>query len=250
MKQASDTSAVTASARPASTRAPVAPTGALAAAGVPRFLQSGPTLNRAVEGSDSLAPTWVEFTPQGEWDGAAVLTHLAAQTSVPPELEAAIRAGVVATAKLCVTLRERVEAVAQADPAQQEECLSIRNALYSRINELVHATSRSPLQYGQLQDVADWCARFKPAAGEAAAATTDEVTPGATAKEDRGTFAPEYARKGKLVASATGEGDSYEDFKRKQGPLQSTSEAATSSQRAKNPLARRAVVELDGDDLL
>ncbi len=250
MKKVSETSAATAPARRASTRAAVAATGALAAAGVPRFLQSGPTLSRAVEGRDVQAPTWVQFTPQGEWDGATVLAHLSAQTRVTPELEAAIRAGAVATAKLCVDLRERVEAVAAADPAQREECLSIRNALYSRINELVHATSRSPLQYSQLRDVADWCARFKPAAGEAAAATTGEATPGVSAKEDRGTFAPQYARNGKLIASATGVGDSYEDFKRKQGPLQSTSEEATPLQRAKNPLARRVVVELDGDDLL
>jgi Calpain family cysteine protease len=205
----------------------------------------------ATRSKASLAPTWVEFSPKGEWDGATVLAHLTAQTSVTPELAAAIRAGPVATAKLCVALRARVDAIAETEPAQREECMSIRNALNSRINELVHATSRSPLQYGQMQDVAYWCTRFKPTTGQASATATGEATPGDPAKEDRGTFAPQYANgEGKLIASATGVGDSYEDFKRKQGPLQSTSEAATPSQRDKNPLARQVVVELDGDDLL
>ena len=204
----------------------------------------------ATRAKDSRAPTWVEFTPEGEWNGAAVLAHLAAQTSVTPELEAAIGAGAVATAKLCVALRERVEGAAAAEPAQRAECLSIRTALNSRINELVNATSRSPLQYGQLQDLAYWFARFKPAAGEAPSAAQGEPTPAASARADRGAFAAEYYSRGKLVASATGKGDSYDAFKAKQGPLQSTSDAATPAQRAKNPLAQRVLVELDGDELL
>ncbi|MBE7449010.1 MAG: hypothetical protein HS111_08985 [Kofleriaceae bacterium] len=74
-----------------------------------------------------------------------------------------------ATALYCIDLRSAVS-VAAGDPARQKACEAIARALTSRINELTYATSRSPLQYGQLADVARWAAEFPfgDAAAEAA----------------------------------------------------------------------------------
>lgn len=106
------------------------------------------------------APTsFVPFTAQGTWSGADVVAALRGLATVPPGLEAAIVAGVRATALYCIDLRSAVN-VAAGDPARQKACEAITRALTSRINELTYATSRSPLQYGQLADVARWAAEF------------------------------------------------------------------------------------------
>ena len=115
-------------------------------------------------------PVFVEFTRTGEWDAEQVLATLSSQASVPEELKAAILAGPKATAKYCVALRGRVE------PPDE----TISNALTSRVTELVYATSRSPLQYSQLADVAKWSTQWPAVAG----AKTDAKADAADAKED------------------------------------------------------------------
>ncbi len=112
---------------------------------------------------------FVEFTKDGRWDGAAVLAALSKQNvTVPADLQAAIQAGPKATAKYCVALRGRV-AAADTDPAKHGDLERIENALSSRVNELVYATSNSPLQYAQLAEVATWATTW-PAQGAGAAA--------------------------------------------------------------------------------
>jgi hypothetical protein len=117
------------------------------------------------------AAVWVEFSKTGEWNGAQVLDTLSAQIAVPEAMKAAILAGPKAMASYCVALRDRVNA-APADPAQQAERQQIANSLTTRVTELFYATSRSPLQYRQLADVARWAGDYGGAAGPAA-------TPGA-----------------------------------------------------------------------
>ena len=71
---------------------------------------------------------FVEFTREGAWDGAAVLAELTRQgANVPPDLQAAIKAGPKETAKYCVALRGRVSA-ADTDAARHGELEQIQNA--------------------------------------------------------------------------------------------------------------------------
>lgn len=208
-------------------------------------------INDVAPADSARVPIWVEFSRDGAWDAATVLQNLKSLTQVSAELEMAIQAGPLATAKLCVRLRHEVEARAGTEPAKRDEYRTIGNALFSRINELVHATSHSPLQYRQLAAVAEWWNAFRPPATAVAAPIQSQETSSVPEKADRGTFASAYSTNGRLVASAIGPtGESFEQFKARQGPLVSTSDTTTELQRARNPLARKVLVELDGDDLI
>ena len=132
-------------------------------------------------------PTFVEFTPAGEWSPDEVLANLGGQAAIPEEMKAAIAAGPKATAKYCVALRGRVQ------PPDEH----VTNALTSRVTELTYATTRSPLQYSQLADVARWGTQWPAVAGAAPEAAPD-AAPDAKAGEAGGkgdTAAAEYATK-------------------------------------------------------
>jgi hypothetical protein len=121
---------------------------------------SAPTIARqAADPAAAVAntPVFVEFDRDGNWDGQVVLDRLRSRGPVPPDLEAAILAGPKPTAKYCAALRDRATAAGAGT--------DVTGALTSRINELVHATSRSPLQYSQLADVARWGHEYAASAG-------------------------------------------------------------------------------------
>ena len=133
---------------------------------------------------------FVEFTKEGAWDGAAVLAELNKQgAKVPADLAAAIQAGPKETAKYCAALRGRV-AAADTDPAKHAELEQIQNALTSRVNELVNATSRSPLQYRQLTEVATWATTYPATGAQPGAPAKDakaaDAQPGADANKGDG----------------------------------------------------------------
>jgi hypothetical protein len=145
-------------------------------------------------------PTFVEFSPTGEWNAEEVLANLASQAAIPEELRAAILAGPKAAAKHCVALRGRVQ------PPDEH----ITNALTSRVTELVYATSRSPLQYSQLADVAKWSTQWPAVAGAAPEAKPEAK---ADAKPDEANAgkgdpaAAEYANKLAANSPRIREGD-------------------------------------------
>jgi hypothetical protein len=154
-------------------------------------------------------PEWVDFSKTGEWDGRLVLDTLATQVTVPIDMQAAILGGAKGTALFCIDLRKRVN-VAAADPAKQAECELIINALTSRITELTYATSRSPLKYRQLVDVARWAGQFPSAGGMKTdkEAKGDEAKGDETDSDEQSKAIEEYATR--LAAQAGGrvrEGD-------------------------------------------
>jgi hypothetical protein len=116
--------------------------------------------NPDAAGGQTGMPVWVEFDSHGKWNPEVVLSNLRAQTSVPADLEASIQDGPKATAEFCVALRDRVKRAAPSDPAQAKRYVRIQRSLTSRIRELWFATPQSPLQYRELQKVAEWSVRF------------------------------------------------------------------------------------------
>lgn len=133
--------------------------------GAPAVISSGaPQISRQVDGAaptpangdDKAAmPVFVEFSKDGKWDAQQVLATLQGHATVPQELQAAILEGPRATAIYCVALRDKISATL-VDPAREEEVERITAALTTRRTELFYATSRSPLQYRQLAEVAEW----------------------------------------------------------------------------------------------
>jgi hypothetical protein len=123
---------------------------------------------------------FVPFDTNGNWNAADVLARLGA---VPADLADAITAGPRPTARLCVALRDRVNAAAAKDAGKKAACDEIARALTSRITELVYATPQSPLTYDQLRKVGEWDHQFPageatPAAdAPAAAAAASAVDP-------------------------------------------------------------------------
>lgn len=154
-------------------------------------------IQRQEAGATAAAPgaSFVTFDTNGNWTGSDVLTRLGPTSAALTE---SINAGPKATAKLCVAIRDRVNAASAADPSKKAANDEIARALTSRVTELVYATPQSPLTYDQLRKVGEWDQQFpagdaapaaaKPAAAPAAAAAADPVEAHALAMANKEGF--------------------------------------------------------------
>lgn len=143
---------------------------------------AGAAPDAATAGKPGAAPVWVEFDTKGNWNAAQVLANLTRQAAVPDDLRAAIQVDPKATASYFVALRDRV-GTSEHDEAKQKQ---ISTALSSRINELVHATPQSPLQYSQLAEAARWAAEYKATGAGTPATPAAPTTPAAPAAAGKG----------------------------------------------------------------
>jgi hypothetical protein len=120
-------------------------------------------------------PYFVEFTIKGEWNADEILSNLQLLTTVPGDLAAAIRAGPRKTASYCAQLLGIVKAQAASNVSGYANLEKVSTTLFSRWNELYHATRNSPLRYSDLAQVAEWGNEFStPEPTEALAATNNE----------------------------------------------------------------------------
>lgn len=140
----------------------------------------GSLLQREVDqgGATAAAPAvpyFVDFDIKGGWNADEVLSHLQTLVTVPEELATAIREGPAKTAGYCLKLLEIIKANGATHDANDGRADAISRALFSRWNELYHATRNSPLRYSDLAQLAAWGAEFSsPEPAQVMEATNSE----------------------------------------------------------------------------
>lgn len=135
-------------------------------------------LQRQVDPSETRStapsvPYFVDFDINSGWNADQVLGNLQLLTPVPQELAAAIQGGPGRTAGYCAKLLGIVKAKAASHDSSDVKIEEISRALFSRWNELYHATRNSPLRYMDFAQVAAWAEQFSTPEPKQSVASTD-----------------------------------------------------------------------------